>query len=167
MDTGSMFLEALPLLIPIVGILSGPLIMYIWFRHSARKNEEVQKTIRALIESGQPIAPELVQELTASHDGAKPRNRREQDLRWGIILVALSIGLMLFGVFDNAFERPFVNSQGVLIDRRMEEVMDMVGSASILLFVGLARLALWKWMPERKADSASGKDPASRRAAHS
>jgi hypothetical protein len=96
MDTGSIFLEALPLLIPIVGILTGPLVMYIWFRYSARKNEEVQKTIRALI------------------------------------------------------------------DRRMDNMMDMVGFASFFLLIGLARLALWRWMPERKADSASSTDPAPR-----
>lgn len=162
MDTGSIFLEALPLLIPIVGILTGPLVMYIWFRYSARKNEEVQKTVRALIESGQPVAPELVQELTTGHDSPRSRDNRDNDLRWGIILVALGIGLALFGIFDSAFERPFVNSQGVLIDRRLDNIMDMVGFASIFLAIGLARLALWKWMPRRKSDAASDRDAAPR-----
>lgn len=162
MDTSTALLEALPLLIPIIGILSAPLMMYIWSRFTARKNEEVQKTLRALIESGQPLSPDVIDRLTADETKPQPANRRERDLRWGVILTAFGIGLALFGVFDGAFDRGFVTDEGVVIDRRLEEIMDVVAIASIFLLIGLARLALWKWAPESTPESSTAKDPASR-----
>ena len=162
MDTSTFLLEALPLLIPIIGILCGPLIMYIWYRFTTRRNEEIQKTVRALIESGQPISSEIIERLTADEGKAQPANRRERDLRWGVILLALGIGIALFGILDNLFDPGFVNRQGVTIDRRLDNMMDIVAFASVFLLVGLARLALWKWAPDPKPDASTTREPANR-----
>lgn len=144
METSTAILEALPLLIPIIAILTGPLMMYIWFRYSARKEENVQKTLRAMIDSGQQISPEVLAQLSITDGSAKPVNRREKDLRWGVLLSAIGIACALFGIFDEGFG-PRAS---------LEKVMEMVGIGAFFLVIGLARLALWKYAPrEDRPDS--------------
>lgn len=148
MDTSTAILEALPLLVPILGILAGPLVVFLWFRHSARQQEETQKTLRAMIESGQQITPEVLERLNGPDKASRPVNRREKDLRWGVILSAIALGFALFGVLDDGF------GPGASLD----EVMRKLGIASIFLVIGLARLALWKYGPRDEGqDKAAGK----------
>lgn len=135
MDTSTAIVEALPFLIPIFAILTAPLIMFIWFRFESRKREETQKTLRAMIDSGQQITPEVLERLNGPDETPKPVNRREKDFRWGVILLALGIGFALYGVFDNGFGPR----------ARLDEVMESLGIASIFLVIGVARLALWKY----------------------
>ena len=64
----------------------------------ARNTSELQKTLRMSIEKGQPLPPEFVESMTKSVPRAKnPMN----DVRWGLIWMALAGGLMLWTYLDH------------------------------------------------------------------
>lgn len=120
--------------IPISAILVIPIVVWLVLGHAARRQEQVQKTLRAMIQSGQQLSPELIDKVTAD-SGTGPTNRREKDLRWGVLLVALGIGIAFYGYLDNGFG-PRV---------RVDQVMQMLGVGLVFLLVGLARLGLWRY----------------------
>lgn len=82
-------------LIPLVAIIGslviGPLIIYIVFRATQRRHELWHETARVALEKGQPPPP-LPAEMTAAPEPAKPAN----DIRSGLILMAVGAGLYLF-----------------------------------------------------------------------
>jgi hypothetical protein len=65
--------------------------LLVWFRYRAKRDN--QETIRAAIEKGQELSPELLERLT---NPPVPANR---DLRRGVMGVGLAIGFVLFGYF--------------------------------------------------------------------
>lgn len=136
MDANAILIPALSLLIPILGVLMIPVALYIWLRHAARRQEEIQKTLRAMIDAGQTISPELLEQLALTTT-AHPGNPRHKDLRWGVILCALGLGWILFGIF----------SEGFGPRASLEDVMESAAWGSVFIMIGLARLALWKFMP--------------------
>ena len=90
----------LALLIPIVGIVMGcsiPIVvvaLVLYFRH--RKNKMLHETVRAMVEKGVPIPPEMFKheenESPLFAGGAKrPRN----DFRKGLILAGVGIGVVI------------------------------------------------------------------------
>jgi hypothetical protein len=88
----------LALLIPIVGIVMGcsvPMVivgLLLYFRH--RKNKMLHETVRAMVEKGVPIPPEMFKtgtECTDSGRAGRPRN----DLRKGLILLCVGIGVVI------------------------------------------------------------------------
>jgi len=85
---GPLFIPIVALLIPIVIV---PVSMY--FQHQRRKLWH--DTARLALEKGQPIPPEA--EMAQNADRRLPRPAR--DLRTGLILIAVSIGLY-FGSDD-------------------------------------------------------------------
>jgi Domain of unknown function (DUF6249) len=93
------FTRALALFIPIVAIVMGcsiPIVivgLQIYFRH--RKNQMLHETVRAMVEKGVPIPPEMFQKTEhefMEHDKPKqPRN----DLRVGLIFIGVGIGMVI------------------------------------------------------------------------
>jgi len=83
----------LALLIPIVGIVMGCAVpiaivsLVFYYRH--RKNQMLHETIRAMVDKGMPIPPEMFK--TADSTVKRPRN----DLRTGLILIGIGSGLVL------------------------------------------------------------------------
>jgi len=77
----------------IIAIVIGP----VWIRShfASREREQMQATIRAAIEKGQPLPPELVAAMTTS----QPEIIRgpENDLRRGLVMVFTGFGLMGLG----------------------------------------------------------------------
>jgi len=76
----------------IVGVFGGGTVicaMFFYFRH--RRNKMLHETLRAMIDKGVPIPPEL---LAAPQQNAPPRPRN--DLRMGLVLIAIGFGLSSF-----------------------------------------------------------------------
>jgi hypothetical protein len=65
--------------------------LLVWFRYKATRDN--QDTIRAAIDKGQELSPELLERLT---NPPAPANR---DLRRGMMGVGLAFGFVLFGFF--------------------------------------------------------------------
>lgn len=97
------------------------LISFFYFRHRTRR--EMLGTVRAAIERGQELSPELLESLSGEAGG-------QRDLRLGVIWLALACG---------------VASLGFAVDAE-----PLFGVAAFPLFVGLAYLVLW-WVSSRRA----------------
>jgi hypothetical protein len=89
----------LALLIPIIAIVMGcsiPMVivgLVFYFRH--RKNQMLHETVRAMVEKGVPIPPEMFQKSEhefMEHDRAK---RPRSDFRNGLIFIGVGIGILI------------------------------------------------------------------------
>lgn len=83
------------MLIPIAffAMIAGIVIAPVWIK--SRDRTEMQATLRAAIEKGQPLPAEVVEAL--SKDTTKLPPTAARDLRTGVIMVAVSLGIGLFG----------------------------------------------------------------------
>lgn len=88
--------------IPIIMFLSIALILValFWFRHKTRA--EMQSTLRAALDKGQELTPDIIDRL------GMPKEKPNKDLRLGVIWLSLAVGLTLCGFFapdpsNNAF----------------------------------------------------------------
>lgn len=70
-------------------VLGTVLVLFFWFRY--RMRGEMQQTIRTAIDKGQELTPEIIERL------GSPKPRKDRDLRWAIVAIALSVALALFG----------------------------------------------------------------------
>lgn len=82
-------------LIPIglFAMIAAIVVAPMWLKSRDRK--EMQATLRLAIEKGQPLPAELVEALTK--DSIKQLPTATRDLRTGVVLVATSLGIGLFG----------------------------------------------------------------------
>jgi Na+/H+ antiporter NhaD/arsenite permease-like protein len=118
-------MEALEILIPltffamIAAIAVGPR----YFKSLERR--KMAETLRAAIDKGQPLPPEVINLLTAD---AKPPASPQRDLRRGVILVAVALGLVVMGL---------VVGQG-----EPDATYPLIGVAAIPGFIGLALIAI-------------------------
>ena len=96
----------------------------------SRERKEMQATLRSAIEKGQPLPPEVIEAL--SKDNIKPRPTAARDLRVGVILLAVSIGVALFGYAFN-FVGGFEESKAVAPIIGLSAIPGMVGLAFIIL----------------------------------
>ena len=91
----------LALLVPIVAIVMGcsiPIVivsLLFYFRH--RKNQMLHETVRAMVEKGVPIPPEMFK--TVDNIPKQPRN----DMRTGLILIGIGSGLAFLGTSGAGF----------------------------------------------------------------
>jgi len=77
--------------VPIV-MFTGMTIVFgliVWFRYRGRS--DVQSTIRAALDKGQELSPELIDRL------GHPKPAKDKDMRLGIIWLSLAIALVLIG----------------------------------------------------------------------
>lgn len=100
-----------------------------YFRSQER--QKLQETLRAAVERGEPIPPEIVQAMTQpvkeSRSGAY--RHPDQDLRQGIVWLAVGLGLALMGYLIG-FNEP-------------DATHVMLGVAAIPSFIGVAFIVLW------------------------
>ncbi|AYG93787.1 hypothetical protein D8I30_00280 [Brevundimonas naejangsanensis] len=61
----------------------------------SRDRREMQATLRSAIEKGQPLPPEVIESITK--DNAKPPATAARDLRTGVILLAVAMGIAIMG----------------------------------------------------------------------
>jgi len=64
--------------------------LIVWFRY--RNRNDVQQTIRAALDKGQELSPELIDRL------GHPKPAKDKDLRIGIVWLSIAAGLVLIGV---------------------------------------------------------------------
>lgn len=116
-------INSLPFLTAIVGILMplGIVWLICYFVH--RNRREVQATMRAAIEKGQELPTEFL------HSISKPKTQptQDQDLRRGIVLAAIGLGIGTFGFLVG----------------EEEAVGPLMGIGSIPLLIGLGLTLLW------------------------
>jgi hypothetical protein len=83
-------------IVPIVAIPvvfgSGVTIVAIVLNFNHRRNKMLHETLRAMIDKGMPITPELMADLKTKETKTQPRN----DFRSGLILTGVGIGLVMF-----------------------------------------------------------------------
>jgi hypothetical protein len=96
----------------------------------SREKQAMQDIVRTAIDKGQPMPPEMIDALTKEAKARVPSAAR--DLRVGVILLAVSVGIGLFGY---AFS--FVN--GV---EEAKAVFPIVGLGAIPGAVGVAFIVL-------------------------
>jgi hypothetical protein len=96
-EDGEGFTSALALMIPIIAIVMGcgiPIVIVglsLYFRH--RKNKMLHETVRAMVDKGVPIPPEMFQKTERDKSDDK---RARNDLRTGLMLTGIGIGVVLF-----------------------------------------------------------------------
>ncbi len=78
--------------IPIVGFIAfgATICLWLYFRYRAR--QDMQGTIRAAIDKGQELSPDLIEQL------AGPKRPADRDLRLGIIGIAIAVATSMFGI---------------------------------------------------------------------
>ena len=91
----------------------------------SQERQRLQETLRASIEKGAELPPEVVQALTSD---VKPAPSPYRDLRAGVIWLGLAIGFAALG-FAVSFEEP-------------DALYPMLGVAAFPGFIGLALITL-------------------------
>ena len=97
--------------------------LFFWFRFRARS--EMQQTIRSAIDKGQELSPELVESL-----GTSQKRSKYQDLRNGMIWIAIGAGTALFGVAMGQVEE--------------EVTAIMAGISAMPFMIGIAYVIMWR-----------------------
>lgn len=101
----------------------------------SRERREMQETVRAAIEKGQPLPPELIEALTKEVKVPKVSSSH-RDMRIGIILLAVAAGLALMGASLSMVED--------------DALFPLVGSATIPGMIGVAFIILSFFNPNKR-----------------
>lgn len=96
--------------------------LFFWFRLRARG--EMQQTIRAAIDKGQELSPEIIDRL------GNPTPPKDKDLRLALIWLALAAGLSLSGYFAP--------------DSSGQAFSGALAGAAFPLCIGIAYLIMWR-----------------------
>jgi hypothetical protein len=121
------------IIVPVVLFIciAAAVITPFWFK--SRERREMQKTLRAAIDKGQPVPPEVIETMTRA---VKTPPTRLRDLRAGVIWLAIGIGLGLATYFGD-----FVHGDGDF---------DGIGVACIPAVIGVAFIVLSFFNPNKE-----------------
>lgn len=110
--------------VPIVMFIgiAAVLIGYLYFGNKTKQAKQV--TVQAAIERGDVLTPELIAAISSEPSAPAA------DYRRGIILIALGVGISVFGYFANPGET------------------ELIGIASIPVMLGLGYLFVFKFGPK-------------------
>ena len=127
MDTAAN-LDLVGILVPIVALLCIAVVpgLYFYFRYRTRR--ELQNTLRAAIERGLELTPQLLEQL------GEPAQRKDADLRRGVLAIAVGVGLAAFGLLQ---EDPEVFSR-------------LRAGGALFFIIGLALVGLWRFSNGRQ-----------------
>ncbi|ADL01849.1 DUF6249 domain-containing protein [Brevundimonas subvibrioides] len=112
----------------ITAIVVGPS----WLK--SRERREMQATVRAAIDKGQPLPPEVIEAL--STEATKNLSSRTRDIRRGIIWLATGVGIAAFSLINE------MRGVGDDWDNGGNFDSGLLGIAAIPVTVGLAYLVL-------------------------
>lgn len=114
-------MQAVVIVAIIFGTIAALAIVPIYFRSLER--QRLQETLRAAIDKGQPLPPEVVEALT-SDVKLRPKPSPQRDLRVGIIWVGVAVGIAALGI-ALSFDEP-------------DATYPLLGIAAFPGFIGLA-----------------------------
>jgi len=112
-------MEGILIPISLFAMIFGICAIVAYFRH--RNRQELQMTVRAAIDSGQPLSSDVLEGLTAA------LHPQKSDLRRGVVLVAIALA---FGALAFALGEP-------------QAFGPLLGVAAFPLFSGLGYIGLW------------------------
>jgi O-antigen/teichoic acid export membrane protein len=109
------------LVVPVVTMIcfAAVPIFYFYYRH--RNRQELQKTLRAAIEQGKELTPELLEQM------GEPVRGKDLDLRRGVLAIGFGIGIAAFGFLHN--------DPDVFLKLR--------AGGALLCTIGIAFIGLW------------------------
>jgi hypothetical protein len=90
----------------ICGSIASLFIVPRYFRN--REREKMQDTIRAAIDKGQQLPPELIEAMT--RDVRRAPSTRQRDVRLGVIWLAIALGLGALGWVGGEFTDDNLNA---------------------------------------------------------
>ncbi len=97
--------------------------LFFWFRYQGRG--DMLATIRAAIEKGQELSPEIIDRL------GNPAKPRDNDLRLALIWLAIAAGMALCGVEVSHFA--------------VEALYGLLAGAAFPVCIGVAYLIMWRF----------------------
>ena len=98
------------------------LCLFFWFRSKSRG--DVQATIRAAMEKGQELTPEVIDRL------GHPKPSKYKDLRVALVFIAIALSMGIFGF--------------MIPDDDEEVALIFAGMASFPFLIGVAYLIMWR-----------------------
>lgn len=114
------------ILVPIASFVMIVLVVWLFQAHSSRNRAAFLETVRAAIERGVELSPELIKTMGA------PRASKYADIKWGVIWIAVALACLTLGWSISMTETdPEDAAEGIQI---------MIGLAAFPGFVGLALL---------------------------
>ena len=123
------------LLIPLVAIGMPIFIVWIVHHYENKNKEQVQTTLQKLIESGQELSPEVLENIPG-FKGEKEKEKDQSDVRKGFILIGVGIGIALLGDIG-------LGEQAVF------------GAGLLVLSIGVGMLAYGVYSKNKKGDDLS------------
>ncbi|HKR89239.1 MAG TPA: DUF6249 domain-containing protein [Phenylobacterium sp.] len=115
-------------LVPIAAFVMVAVIVVVPRYLQSLERRKMAEALRAAIEKGQTLPPEMVNLLTAETRPQRPAPSPRRDLRRGVILLGVALGLVAMGL---------VIGQG-----EPDATYPMIGLAAIPGFIGLALIAI-------------------------
>lgn len=114
------------ILIPLAPFIMVVAIVAIPAWLKSRDRREMQATLRSAIEKGQPLPPEVIESITK--DNVKPPATAARDLRTGVILLAVAIGIAIMG-----YGVSFKDLDAFYVLSGLAAIPGMIGLAFIVL----------------------------------
>ncbi len=121
------------LLIPLVAIAMPLGIVWIVYYFENKNKEQVHTTLQKLIESGQELSPDVLENIPGFKAG---KGKDKDDIRSGLVTSGVGIGLALFGHFGPG-----------------EQVL--IGAGLLVLSIGVGILAYGIYSKNKKGDDLS------------
>lgn len=121
-------------LVPIAVFVMVAVIVVVPRYLKSLERQKMADTLRAAIEKGQPLPPEMINLLTVS-GRVRPAPSPQRDLRRGVILLAVALGLVVMGLLIGQGEP--------------DATYPMVGLAAIPAFIGLALIVISRFGKDR------------------
>ncbi|WP_297511533.1 DUF6249 domain-containing protein [uncultured Caulobacter sp.] len=121
------------IVVPVVGCMMIVAVVFLPLYFKNRERREMQATLRAAIEKGQPIPPEVIEAMTKT---VKLPPTRLRDLRTGVIWLAIGLGVAAATYFGN-----FTDHDGDFHG---------IGIACIPAVIGLAYIVLSFFNPNKE-----------------
>ena len=119
---------AVEIIVPVAFFLAIVAIIFTVAYLRFRRRQEVQNTIRAAIERGQELTPEILERL------GEPTHPKHRDLRRGVIAVGAGLGLAAFG----------------LLVGEEQAVQPLIAIGALPFLIGLAYIGLWYFTGREK-----------------
>lgn len=124
----------LGILVPLAPFVMVVCIVVIPMWLKSRDRREMQATVRAAIERGQPLPPELIEAM--SKDVKAPKESSAvRDMRVGVILIAVGAGLGVLGIMLGQVEG--------------DALHPVLGAAAIPTLIGVAYIILSFFNPNK------------------